>query len=103
MNDGLISEAKSTIIYKCEPLSVCWKAKKKLPGEGQLSKYFEWTYKLFTRFAIPDFRFEALFLWMTPILASLSSIEETFGSNATASALSLLERIFFSALRVVFA
>ena len=46
-----------------------------------------------------DFRFAALFLWMMLRFANLSSIFCTFGNKATASALSVVVRSFFTALR----
>jgi hypothetical protein len=47
--------------------------------------------------------FEALFLWITFLLASLSTIEMTAGSFLEASALSVFCLRAFTALRVVLA
>ena len=49
----------------------------------------------------PDFRFAALFLWITLRFASLSNIAATLGNNCSASFLSLNVRILRTALRVV--
>jgi hypothetical protein len=50
-----------------------------------------------------DFRFPALFLWITFFFANLSSIEHTLGYSSLASVWSDILRNFLTALRAVFA
>lgn len=60
-------------------------------------------YRLLTNLASFDLSFEALFLCMTFVFASLSIMVETFFNNSCASALSLVALSFLMKVRVVFA
>lgn len=46
-------------------------------------------------------KLEALFLWITLVLANLSNIEDTLGTKLVTSLLSLLPRNLRKALRIV--
>lgn len=59
--------------------------------------------RLLTNFVSLDLLFEALFLWITFFFAKRSSMDITLTNNEEASALSVVVRNFFIALRVVLA
>ena len=99
--DTLLQLSAASLRQAPHPLPPCNKKAEAFASAFYYSVEFD--YMALTCFMSLDFRLEALFLWMTERLASLSMMETILGSLSAATFLSSSARKSRSALRMVLA